>query len=121
MKPPIFPICAASPTVTALLGSNPTRLYPFGEAPRKRQTPYAVWQIIGGAPENHLTDAPDVDRYSVQVDVYATTGSDAVAVAEALRDAIEPHAQITRYGGHETDTDTQHKRISFDVSWYHHR
>ncbi|MCH4563345.1 DUF3168 domain-containing protein [Halomonas sp. EGI 63088] len=121
MQPPIFPICAAVPAVTALLGSGPTRLYPFGEAPQGVALPYAVWRIINGAPENYVDGPPDIDRWSVQVDVYARTVSDVTAVAEALRDAIEPHAHVVRWGDQDTDPDTNNRHIGFDVSWWHPR
>ena len=119
MQPPIFPVCAADPAVTALLGTGPTRLYPWGEAPQGVALPYAVWRIIpGGSPENTLDSAPDIDRWPLQIDVYATTGSAATAVTKALRDAIEPHAHIVRWGDQDTDPDTRNKHIGFDVSWH---
>lgn len=119
MSPPIFAVCAASPAVTALLGAGTTRLYPFGEAAQGVERPYAVWQIIpGGGPANTLGDRPDVDRYTLQVDVYARTVSDASAVTVALRDAIEPHAHIVRWGAQDTDPDTGDRHIGFDVSWH---
>ncbi len=117
MQPPIFPTCAADPAVTALLGTDPTRLYPFGEAPQDVTLPYAVWRHVGGSPENYLGSVPDIDSSTLQVDVYAATGSDATAVTEALRDAIEPVAHIVRWGDQDTDPDTGNKHISFDVDW----
>ncbi|SDF69822.1 Protein of unknown function [Onishia taeanensis] len=118
MLPPIFTICAADAAVTALLGSDPTRLHPFGKAPQRVALPYAVWRIPTGAPENYLDSAPDVDRWRLQVDVYAGNGNDATAVTEALRDAIEPHAHIVRWGDTDTDPETGNRHISFDVSWH---
>ncbi|MDI5890600.1 DUF3168 domain-containing protein [Halomonas rhizosphaerae] len=118
MQPPIFPVCAADPAVTAVLGAGPTRLWPFGEAPQGVALPYAVWRVITGAPENHLGDPPDIDSWTLQVDVYAATGSSATDVTEALRDAIEPHAHIVRWGDQDTDPATGNKHIGFDVSWY---
>lgn len=118
MTPPIFKVCAADPAVTALLGISPCRLYPFGEAPEGVEYPYATWQGIGGAPENYLDDRPDMDRISLQVDVWAKTGTSATAVATALRDAIEGHAYITAWRGTSTDPETKSKRVSFDVSWH---
>ncbi|OBX35668.1 hypothetical protein A8U91_04742 [Halomonas elongata] len=115
---PIFPVCAADADVTALLGESPTRLYPFGEAPQDVALPYAVWQVIpGGRPENNLSQAPDMDAFSLQVDVYAATVAAVSAVAEALRDAIEPYAHITRWG---SQIQTRHKTspVSFDVDWF---
>lgn len=117
MTPPIFSAVAASAAVTALIGGNPVRFYPFGQAPQSVSLPYAVWQPIGGAPENFLGDLPDLDRYSLQIDVYAATGAAAQAVAKAVRDAIEPHAYITAWRNHGIDPATQKHRYSFDVDW----
>lgn len=118
MLPPIFRVCIAEPAVVAALGLLPTRLWPFGDAPHKPATPYAVWQLIGGAPENTLAHRPDIDGLALQIDVYGASGSQATAAATALRDAIEPHAHIVRWGGATTDPETGLKRITFDVDWY---
>lgn len=121
MTPPIFQVCAANAGVTALLGTGPTRLFPFGNAPQGVTLPYVVWQAITGMPENYLGHAPDIDRFTIQIDVYADGVSAARQVAEALRDAIEPHAHIVGWNGESTDPDTGHKRYGFDVDWFVHR
>ena len=117
MFPPIFSICAADNVVKTLLGSSPVRFWPFGSAPQEASMPYAVWQIIGGVPENYLGNIPDSDRFSLQIDVYASTGIAAQNVALALRDAIEPHAYITAWRLGDRDSTTKAFRISFDVDW----
>lgn len=114
----IFPTCAADPAVTALLGTSPVRLFPFGMAPAGVVKPYAVWQQVGGSPENYLTGVPDIDSTTLQVDVYATTISSAQAVAVALRDAIEPVAHVVAWRGESRDTETGNYRVSFDVDWW---
>lgn len=116
MFAPINAVCAADPAVSALIGSR-QRLYPFGDAPEKVAKPYVVWQTIGGDPENYLAGRPDVDGYTLQVDVYADSGSSARAVAKAIRDAIELHAHIVRWGGDSRDPVTKNYRYSFDVDW----
>lgn len=118
MYPPIFATCKASSAVTALLGTSPVRLYPFGEAPQGVARPYAVWQGIGGSPENYLGQTSDVDLFSLQVDVYADSVDAARAVAAALRDAIEPVAHIVGWRGESREPDTNFFRYSFDVDWY---
>lgn len=117
MFAPIFQVCRASPAVLALLGMSPTRLWPFGEAEPDSPLPYAVWQTISGSPENYINQVPDVDSYSLQVDAYATTASGARAVAQAIRDAIEPHAHIVAWRGERRDRETRLYRFSFDVDW----
>ncbi|WP_048023941.1 tail completion protein gp17 [Raoultella ornithinolytica] len=117
MIAPIFSVCAASQAVKDLLGTNPIRFYPFGMQDDNTVYPYAVWQNVDGSPENYLNQRPDADRYSIQVDVYGDTDSDAIAVALALRDAIEAKAYITRWGGQSRDPETLRYRYSFDVDW----
>jgi len=117
MTAPIFPVCAASAAVTALLGTGPVRLFPFGEAPEGVARPYAVWQVVGGAPDSLLAGGADMDGYSLQVDIYADTGSSAEAVRAALRDAIDPHATITRWAAPPRDPTTGRYRVGFDVDW----
>lgn len=114
---PIFAVCAASPQVTALLGTVPTRLYPFGEAPEGVAKPYAVWQLINGSPENFLAGRPDLDGYTLQVDVYAATATSARAVTAAISAAIELVAYVTRWGGESKDSATKNYRSSFDIDW----
>lgn len=118
MRPPIFQVCSDDPQVTALLGSNPVRLYSFGRAPQNVQDPYVVWQMISGLPENYLGQLPDTDSYTVQVDVYSREPDDLEAVALALRDAIEPHADIVSWRGESQEDDTKYYRFSFDVDWF---
>lgn len=117
MFPPIFQVAAADHGVTALLGTAPVRLWPFGEAPEGTPLPYAVWQLVSGSPENYLAGRPDMDGFTLQIDVYAATGSSARAVGAALRDAIELTAHVTRWGGESRDEETNRYRLSFDVDW----
>lgn len=117
MYAPIFTVCSASTAVKAVIG-NPIRLYAFGEAPQGVAKPYAVWQVVGGSPENYLNQVPDADSYSLQVDVYGDNAASVRGVAEALRDAIEPVAYITAWRGESRDTETRDYRYSFDIDWY---
>jgi hypothetical protein len=118
MYPPIFQTCSADSVVNAVLGSNPVRLYPFGEAPQSVTKPYAVWQTISGGPENYIGDLPDIDSYSIQVDAYAPTAALARSVAKAIRDAVEPVAHVTLWGGESRDTETKNYRVNFTIDWW---
>lgn len=125
MIPPIFPPVAASTAVQALIGTgaagNPVRFFPFGRAPQNPTKPYAVWQNISGQPENYLEDLPDTDTFTLQIDVYADTAATAEQVAIAIRNAIEPVAYVTRWGGQSRDPDTQNYRETFDTEWIVYR
>ncbi len=121
MYPPIFEVAAASAEVKALLGSSPTRLYPFGSAPQGVAKPYATWQTVGGSPENYLGNRPDIDLFAIQIDVWAEQATSARTVAQALLDVIERHAYVTAYNGESRDPQTLSYRYSFDVDWHVHR
>lgn len=117
MFAPIFEVCAADSEVTALIGSNPVRLFLFGMAPQNVALPYVVWQTSGGNPENYLGDLPDADNFSIQIDVYASTAATARQVAQAVRDAIESNAYVVSWIGDSIDPDTKHRRYTFLVDW----
>ncbi|NAX17182.1 MULTISPECIES: DUF3168 domain-containing protein [unclassified Vibrio] len=114
---PIFSICQQDPVVTSLIGSNPLRLYMFGLAPQSPTKPYAVWQVIGGQPENYMDGRPDIDGFTIQIDTYADSASIAGDVAGAIRHAIEPHCMLTSYRGESRDDQTMNYRSGFDVDW----
>ncbi|MEW2971529.1 DUF3168 domain-containing protein [Pseudomonas juntendi] len=119
MTPPIVQACSQSAAVKALLGEGAAmRLYSFGEAEQGAAKPYAVWQIVNGSPENYLAGRPDADGVTLQVDVYATTGNSARQVRDAIRDAIELDAYVTRWGVEGRDPETKNYRASFDVDWW---
>jgi len=118
MHPPLHAVCAADSSVQDLLGDGEVlRLYPFGQARQKEVYPYAVWQIVGGKPENYLGDRPDTDASSTQIDVFAKSWSSARAVYRALRDAIEGDACISAFNGEMRDPETGSYRVSFTVDW----
>lgn len=121
MYPPVFPAIAASAACVALLktGSGPIRFYQFGQSTEQPTVyPYAVWQRVGGLPENFLGQVPDMDQYTLQVDVYAMDANQVRTVAAAIRDAIEPVAHITNWLGESRDPDTKAYRFSFDCDFF---
>lgn len=118
MYPPVFAIAAAESAVRTALGTSPVRFFPFGNAPEGVALPYAVWQVVGGEPENYLGSLPDIDSCLTQVDVYAKTGSTARDCALALRNALEPHAHIVSWRGESRDQMTGNFRYSFDINFF---
>ena len=121
MFPPVFEVAYQSNRVRDLLGTLPTRLYPFAEAPPDPEIPYAVWQLISGIPENFLNQVPDADSWSVQLDIYASSAAQTREVAKALRDAFEPVCHIIGWGFEGRDAETKLYRRSFDMDWIERR
>jgi len=112
---PIFELAISDAAVRLALGNNPTRFYTFGEAQQNVRTPYAVWQLVSGLPENKLAGTPDEDTFSVQIDSYADTAAQARTSAVALRGALEPHGYVVSYNGETRETDTRLFRYSFSM------
>lgn len=121
IAPPIFSVCKASPTVSALLGPSELRLYMFGMARQNVKKPYAVWQVVSGSPESYIASRPDSENYVIQIDVYGDTASQTRQVLAAIEYAIELHCNVTRYGGESIDPETMSYRSSMDVAWITNR
>lgn len=122
MFPPVFEIAAASPSVTAVIGASPTRLWPFGQAKQNQDRPYAVWQTVYGNPVNSLPCIPKEDLYGVQLDCYAKSVSGSRQVAEVLRDAYEAtFNHVVSWNGEEWDQSTGLYRVSFTVEFWTER
>lgn len=126
MYPPVFTIAAADPAVTAVLGSNPTRLWPFAIAPQPGAEgyglPYAVHQLVYGTPLNTLSCPPDRDNFGIQLDVYGRDEVEAREVAEALRDAYEStHNPVVAWNGEDWEASTCLYRVSFTVEFWPER
>lgn len=121
MIPPVFVNVAAHAPATALIGSNPVRCYTFGLGPQKGSQdyalPYVTFQTISGQPSNYLGQLPDSDSMTVQIDCWAETPASARAVADAVRDALEPVGYVVSWRGESKDPDTKNYRISFDVDF----
>ena len=113
MITPLFPLITANAGCTALLGSNPTRFYPFGAAPQTPAYPYVTWQLISGVPDNLLSEAPPVEAHRVQIDVWAATSTSADAVATAVRDCLEASGHMLSFGN-DKDPVTGSYRVTLD-------
>jgi hypothetical protein len=125
MYPPIFEYVAANAGATALLGSSPTRFWPFGLAPQPGSTgyalPYAVHQLVYGTPENTLGCTPTTDNIGLQIDAYGKSATEARAVLTALRDALEPYGYVVSYNGESWEAETGLYRASFTVEFWEER
>lgn len=115
----LFPIITADADCRRLLGTKPTRFYPFVNAPQNGSKPYAVWQITNGEPYNQLNCQAAADSYAVQIDVYAQSIDQSRAIAKAIRAALsqDPRNTVTRWAMEDFETDTKLYRVSFDVDF----
>ena len=115
MLPPIYSILSTASAVTAIVGN---RIYPHADAPLDVTAPYVTWFVAGGAPVNTLSEPPLVDQMTVQIDCWHNTSAGVIALAESVRDAIEPHAHVTGYPINARDAETQLYRFGLQLDWW---
>ena len=113
MLPPVRATLAADSTANGLLSG---RVYRHGSAPQNVQRPYVTWSAPAGAPENTL-DAPEMDAWRIQVDCWADSDSGIEALAQAVRNALEPFGVIVAYIADERDPETGRFRFGFQMDW----
>lgn len=118
MLPPIFPILAASSTVTNIIGTNPVRAYRHGAAPQDTSKPYVTWSLISGLPDNTLSELPKVDRLTFEVDCWSMDGTQVENLAIAVRDALEPFCHMTGMPLNNREPETKLYRIALQFDYW---
>lgn len=121
---PVYARCLADAAVVALLddGAGGVKVWPFGEAPKDTPPPYATWQNIGGVANNNVSDRPDADFFSIQVNVWGVSSNQMWAVVRALQDIMEVDGcTIVRYGSTVKDAETKAFGYDFDADWITYR
>lgn len=114
MLPEIYPILRASAAVSSIVA---TRIFRHGNAPQSSDRPYVTWFLAGGGPENTLSETPQADRCSVQVDCWHTTDAGVQDLAEAVRDALEAEAHVTGFLLNERDFESRMYRIALQCDF----
>lgn len=121
---PIYTRCLADAAIVAVLGDGVggIKLWPFGEAPKDTPPPYATWQNINGLPANNVSDRPDADFFTVQVNVWGVSSNQMWAAVRALQDVMEVDGcVIVRYGNTVKDAETKAFGYDFDADWITYR
>lgn len=116
MQTPVFRILNV-PAITHFVGTNPARIYPFGEAPQHTAKPYIVHQMIAVTPYDRMAGTPQTDRHRVQIDVYAATQPEASALALAVRDALDCAKVGYTLALQLREPGTGLYRYGFDADW----
>lgn len=105
--PNVFQLLAGDSNVTDILGTAPTRVYLFDNAPQDTPEPYVTWQIVVSTPENSHSELPRVDQDRVQIDIWSLDQATCIDLAGKVRDAIEPTAHMINKINMGKDPDTK--------------
>lgn len=87
----VYPALAGYAPLAAIVGARIYRDF-AGDAPI---APYVVWSILTAVPSRQIAGRPPADRYSVSVDVFATTPQQSDALVIAARDAMEAIGELS--------------------------
>lgn len=95
----IYTLLTADAGVSALVS---TKVYPV-RAPQTTTAPYITWHVINSEPFGTKKSATDngqskVDRFSLQINCFATDYTQTTNIGEAVRDAIDRVADQTISG-----------------------
>lgn len=118
MDVPVFKILFDDADAKLLLGDNPMRVTPWDEAPQNIDKPYVTYTLFNGDPQNTMNTVPKVDNLGTQVDVWAPTGAECLAVAKVVRDALEPHGHMTSISNTQKDLATKLYRLRMDFDFF---
>ena len=120
----VYTVLSQTPTVTAIVGTSPCRVFPAGTIPQPSSTdpnaylPCVTWKGVGGTPENILDGPPPTDHIRLQLDCWATTFDAADALGTAVREALDPYGYCISLNGNDYEPDTKRYRASFDWHFY---
>ena len=118
MIPPIFATLSANAGVTAIIGAGDNcRCYPFGFAKQGTVIPYVTWMKVSGQPLNRLSKGGFTDRIRAQVDCWAADSAGALALARAVRTALETTSCMVSLNLTERDVETRLYRYSMDFEF----
>lgn len=115
MLPPIYTTLRSNATVLSLVG---TRIYRHSHVPQDAVTPYISWSLFSNAPENTLSEVPQIDAQGVQIDCWHTTDSGVETLASAVRDAMETSCHMTGLFGDSRDPETKLYRIGLQFDYW---
>jgi len=120
MLPPLYALLLASAPVAAIVS---TRIYPHGDAPQGVAQPYVTWQMVSGVPEISLSDLPDIDRCTLQINCWHPTSAGVISLATAVRAAVESTGHVTgvglqRVAVDQRETATRLYWIALQMDWF---
>ena len=98
--------------VTALVS---TRIYPQ-VAPDNAATPYITYQVIVGMAHNKIAGAPESERKIIQLNCISNTYSNAKAIAEACKAAINVAVGYLVSERDDYFDQTEKHRVMLDIS-----
>lgn len=117
MEPPVY-LWLNVASVNAFVSG---RIYGQGHIPDSPTYPYIRYQVVSGAAQNMLSEAPEVDNDRTQVDCWSRDRTEVVQLAAAVRTELDKRGHQLVKIGPTQDPETKSYRVQFDYSFWTHR
>jgi hypothetical protein len=114
MFPPVYQTLRANATVLAMVGD---RIGAQGWVPQDTTRPYITWFIVIGQPHDTLSEIPQSDFDSVQIDCWHQTEAGVRQLAMAVRDALDVDETLNRVVVNNRDTETKLYRVGIQADF----
>lgn len=114
MFPNVFATLRANATVLALVGEKIGR---HGCMLQDDAPPYITWFTVADAPHDQLSGPPPSDFSSIQIDCWSAEDAQVVALARAVRDALDAAGIANRVVINLREPDTKLYRVGIEADF----
>jgi hypothetical protein len=122
LNPPIYLLLKSFNNLTDLLGgSESPRIYSMSSAPQGQEKPYITWKAISNIAEQNISDSPDVDFVTLQVDCWSKKEFESLILAYNTRAALESFGNATDIIGQGRETETKLYRVTLQSVYIFNR
>ncbi|MGR9107776.1 MAG: tail completion protein gp17 [Gammaproteobacteria bacterium] len=119
MYPPVYDRFSSNPQIVAVVGD---RIFGHGEAPELTNKPYIVWQSLNGSPLICLGEAPNTDRWTIGIYIYAVNTTDLLNLMQVIRDEIYAFGgTVTDFSDDIRDEETRLFTATIAFDWFYPR
>lgn len=112
MFPNVYALLHADAAVTAIVGQKIGR---HGSMPQDTDAPYITWFVVADAPHNTLSEAPQSDFNSVQIDCWSDDDAEVAKLARAVRAALDAAGHHNRVVVDLRENDTKLYRVGIEA------
>jgi hypothetical protein len=112
MFPNVYALLQSAAAVTAIVGTKVGR---HGSMPQETAAPYITWFVVADAPHDTLSEAPQSDFNTVQIDCWSDDDAEAAALARAVRDALDAAGHHNRVAVDLREPDTKLYRVGIEA------
>lgn len=112
MFPNVYALLQGAAAVVAIVG---TKIGRHGSMPQETVAPYITWVIVADQPHDTLSESPGSDFSTVQIDCWSADDAQAVALARAVRNALDAAGHHNRVVVDLREPETKLYRVGIEA------